>query len=141
MRDLSVFISHTAANAEVIQDAVIPALEAHKLKYHFVNWTNLRPQGSYDDATYGEYIDKAIEECALFIACVSAETVASKWVRHEVEVAFKVKRPPAIVYLQLDDTEPFDLYAKLLNVERLPLDKTSMIDFLHSYCQRHLTIA
>jgi len=80
-----VFVSHSSKNAEFVS-RLHSVLTRHKVK-SFVSKTNIRGAQQWHDE-----IGTALKRCDWFVLVLSAQSVRSRWVKHELMYALQASR-------------------------------------------------
>ena len=122
MRQHDVFISYSSKDADAAL-AICRTLEQRGIRC----W--IAPRDIPGGADYGDVIDRAIIGCGVFVLIFSHSSMASQWVRGEVNLAFTENKP--IVPYRMDD-------AALTGAMRLILNQMHWLDCSVDGCHEEL---
>jgi len=107
------FVSHSSANRGYVRQSLIP----------FLKRTGVEPWYSTDEIVGGDHwqrkITEGLESCDLVILLVSSEAAESDWVRSEITIALRLKKP--VIPLLLDDTPVRRVHAQLVLRQHIDL--------------------
>ncbi len=100
-----VFVSHTSADAPFVRSEIKAVARAEQLVLHVVN----KDSGPVVSQPYKRQILRSLSRCASFLVVLSRSSVASRWVRFEVEWAIRYRARARSAAILLDDSRPTDL--------------------------------
>jgi hypothetical protein len=109
-----VFVSHSTADREIVERAIVDCLEGHGIK----TWYS--KESIHTAAKWEKTIRDGLKSCKWFLVAISPRAVNSEWVQAEVHWAMQ-RRQGCIIPVLIEACDPADLH--------LMLDQLQHVDF------------
>ena len=111
---ITVFVSHSSLDDERVRSAIVEPLEQRHLKVWYSR------DAIHGAAEWEKRIRHALTSTEWFVVALSANSLASDWVRAEVDWAIE-NRPARVVPVLIDDCRPEECHLRLRQIQYIDL--------------------